>query len=155
MKMFFGTLLLLVTQFSVDAGEQTKTVKPSTFDYIAASAAAFEIAPVKSRKELLKVMNGPNALDLLSEQGRQLFIESLVFKKKGLASYNYQVLTDELNEQQIYQVLSLFGAQYSLRQSDTADYQPLAPIHYHGYACVATATCEVKSNTICPSENCR
>lgn len=69
MKIFFGTLLLLATQFSVDAGEQTKTVKPSTFDYIAASAAAFKFAPVISRKELLKVLNGPSVLDLLSEQG--------------------------------------------------------------------------------------
>lgn len=155
MKIFFGTLLLLATQFSVDAGEQTKTVKPSTFDYIAASAAAFEIAPVKSRKELLKVMNGPSALDLLSEQGRQLFIESLVFKKKGLASYNYQVLTDELNEQQIYQVLSLFGAQYSLRKSGKSDYQPLAPIHYMKYRCAGIATCDSNETSICISENCK
>jgi hypothetical protein len=137
MKFFLGTLLFFATQLSVYADEQTKAIKPSTFDYRAASAAAFEIAPVKSKKDLLKVMNGPSALDLLSEQGRQLFVESLVFTKKSLASYNYQVLTDELNEQQIFQVLSLFGAQYSLRQSDTADDQPLAPIFISNLALAA------------------
>lgn len=132
-----------------------KYLNDEVVDYQEIQKQAFKFAPIKNRKDLLKLMNTPTALNLLSPQARQLFVDSLEFRKNGLASFNYQALTDELSEVEIYQVLALFGAQYSLQRQSNFDYQPMASKDYKGYKCAAIATCELAEGFICIGNNCR
>lgn len=72
------------------------------------------LAPIKSESDLVNYMgNMPknSPLRMLSDAGRASFIQSLVFGNKGLGSFNYAVLQNELTPTQIYRVLSLFGMQ--------------------------------------------
>ncbi|MEX1829016.1 hypothetical protein [Luteibacter sp. CQ10] len=71
-------------------------------------------APIKSESDLRKYLlteSLSSPLNRLSPDAKARFISSLIFSEKGLGSYNYQSLEDELTASQIYDVLSLFGAQ--------------------------------------------
>lgn len=52
-------------------------------------------------------------LNKLPDSAKRNFINSLLFTGKGLASYSYLPLADHLSATEIYQTLSLFGAQSS------------------------------------------
>ncbi len=122
---------------------------------------SLRVAPIKNKSDLDLLLNKQNPLDLLSPLSEQVFLDSLVFTKAGLASFNYQVLEDELEDYQIYQVLSLFGVQNTLITLNKLKGHDVVPSasgsgpHYKGYACVAAGTCKTRKDAICISENCK
>ncbi|MDP5211095.1 hypothetical protein [Microbulbifer sp. 2205BS26-8] len=73
------------------------------------------LAPIKNQIDLqtylasAPIENTP--LGALSEAEREIFINSLVFTNKGLASFNYDVLSYGPTATEIYSILALFGAQ--------------------------------------------
>ncbi|MBI1365379.1 MAG: hypothetical protein GC153_05420 [Alphaproteobacteria bacterium] len=73
------------------------------------------LAPIKSKADLDRYLSTATVspLDWLSSNAKWEFIGSLVFHERGLASYRYDVLAKELTPTQIYQLLSLFGAQHT------------------------------------------
>lgn len=134
---------------------------------------AYQLAPIKSEKDLhiylAKNSGNLNPLRSLSKGAQQRFLQSLVFTDKGLASFDYSDLRVELTAAQIYQLLSVFGAQHStksipgLRIVDTADmiidsqgddnrFYPATD--YPDYKCERPATCVTNFSSICIGSNC-
>lgn len=126
------------------------------------------------------IINSP--ILYLSDKARTRFLESLEFSENGLASFDYRDLQRELTASQIYEVLSLFGMQKTIRSiphlrvaSDLdkavidAAYLPLScntpgPVlpgaggfcdddHWHNYVCRSPGTCSGRNGSICTS-NC-
>jgi len=93
----------------------------------------YELAPVKNRGDLNKLLKTDSALDLLSEPAKNRFTDSLIFSKNGLSGFNYVDLEAELTPKEIYQILSLFGAQQYIsifenaRIETSADYLLVSP----------------------------
>lgn len=73
-------------------------------------------APILSTSDLLEHFrlsaSCDSPLHALSKEGLESFIGGLVFTRDGLASWRYDVLAEELSDQQIYEVMKLFGRQY-------------------------------------------
>ncbi|EPF74626.1 hypothetical protein [Acinetobacter rudis] len=73
------------------------------------------VAPIKSLDDLNAYMrNTPkakNPIEKLSTNGKARFLSSLRFNEKGLTSFGHLDLEAELSASEIYQILSLFGAQ--------------------------------------------
>lgn len=80
------------------------------------AAIEFATAPIKSQSALQAFLSeqraSPSPLDALSPQAKQRFIASLQFNDRGITSFEYRDLEEELTPYQIYQILSLFGAQH-------------------------------------------
>lgn len=132
---------------------------------------ALELAPIKSSVELqqhIRSLGKNSPLSWLSTPARKRFIGSLRFNEKGITSFKYEDLQAELTASQIYQVLSLFGAQHTVammrnaRVESPVDEQimeplmgpsgplcPSQPCDYDGYECAKKATCATNINTIC------
>ena len=75
-------------------------------------------APIKSYADLrnyLAAEPSSSPLNRLSPVAKTRFLESLVFTERGLGGYSYEPLKGELTASQIYDVLSLFGAQATTR----------------------------------------
>ena len=137
-------------------------------------------APIKSDADLQRylITEQPSSpLNQLSPEGKARFLASLHFGDKALGSYNYQALETELTASQIYDILSLFGAQATTRlipgavvQTSTdslimkpqAINRPCGPgidscdsgggdgdTDYEGYGCGRPHTCIVEPNAIC------
>ncbi|MDP5211291.1 hypothetical protein [Microbulbifer sp. 2205BS26-8] len=72
-------------------------------------------APIKNQEELenylaiTPIENSP--LNALSEIERELFINSLVFTKRGLAGFDYSMLSYGPTATEVYNILALFGSQ--------------------------------------------
>ncbi|TMO59228.1 hypothetical protein [Pseudoalteromonas aurantia] len=81
---------------------------------------AWKNAKVKSKEALEKVTNRSSALDSLSLNGKQIFVDSVKFKDTGLASFNYSILEAELTVEEIYNVLAMFGAQHIISRFKNA-----------------------------------
>ncbi|MFA0923567.1 hypothetical protein [Xanthomonas fragariae] len=73
-------------------------------------------APVNSQEKLISYLsaNPSSVFFKLPASAQESFKSSLVFTDKGLASYYYESLTKYLTTKQIYQLLSLFGAQKTI-----------------------------------------
>ncbi|WP_444903596.1 hypothetical protein ACJJIU_19875 [Microbulbifer sp. CnH-101-E] len=75
----------------------------------------FLLAPIKNEVDLENYLaitpidNSP--LRVLPEIERDIFINSLVFTKKGLASFDYSALTYGPSVTEVYSILALFGSQ--------------------------------------------
>lgn len=134
---------------------------------------AYRTAPIHSKAELesyLRKQNPGNQtpLGLLSSAAQQRFLQSLVFTKGGLASFDTSDLRAELTATQVYRILAIFGAQDTtksipgLRVQDSTDAaivgqgkleaQPFAD--YYNYKCIPPATCVYNIQTICIGNNC-
>jgi len=140
----------------------------------------WSLAKVQNESELEIELNYDNSpLYLLSDYGRSEFLSSIVFRENGLGGFNMGPLEDELTPSQIYQVLSLFGAQHTTHKFKKARIdssldllllaqpiqpellQPTDPIplglpgsggkDYDGYECLRRATCSSKARHICMS----
>jgi hypothetical protein len=139
------------------------------------------LAPIQSAADLQQYQIDHarigSPLDRLSPPAKRRFLSSLTFSDKGLASFSYADLQDELTPSQIYQVLSLFGVQrtasfarYARIETDTdrmiLEAASVAPqnctIHsplagggcdHQGYRCIERATCAPAMQMICTS-NC-
>ena len=134
----------------------------------------FLLAPIKSENDLtrhLQDIQHSSPLDKLSPGGKQHFLASLRFNENGLVSYDYSDLRAEMTASEIYQVLSLFGAQHTAtmikdaRIVDEADKliltspQPNSIIvrcvdegcggDHQGYFCSGLHTCSKALDQIC------
>lgn len=126
------------------------------------------LAPVKSRADLLSYLQtGPVAtspLAKLSPGARHRFLASLTFNENGLTGYRYDDLERELNASEIYELLSLFGAQHTTSLLDNvrveteagklimSSSEPSMMMDDHkGYKCVGRATCNLAQDYICMS----
>jgi hypothetical protein len=96
-------------------------------------------------------------LNKLSPEARQRFTTSLVFTAKGLGSYDYSDLK-ALSGPEVYEVLSLFGAQSgtALISKDLPS-SLVEPVEgggdHDGYRCEGVGTCTLSAASICTS-NC-
>jgi hypothetical protein len=76
------------------------------------------LAPIKSLAEFNAHLNdgskGMAAFAKLSSEAQEIFLSSLTFNERGLASYNYAVLEDALRVEEAYHLLSLLGVQHSV-----------------------------------------
>jgi hypothetical protein len=132
---------------------------------------AFLLAPVKTKDDLDRyqeeLRQNPEArspLNLLSPAARDRFLNSLVFTEQGLGGYQYGDLQRQLTASQIYQVLSLFGAQHTTSLLKGARIESRAdqlimesevavvpPADYKDMECVSRATCGPRILYICMS----
>lgn len=127
------------------------------------------LAPIKSARDLdqhLAAQLGRGSpLDALSAHARERFLGSLSFNGGGLTGYRYDDVEAELSVTQAFELLSLFGAQdtvriLQLRQTTDRDSrlqalyakgdQHVAADHFN-YRCISHATCEFGRNYICMS----
>jgi hypothetical protein len=133
-----------------------------------------QVAPIQSAEELSAYLDSTSEspLNRLSEPARERFIDSLVFSDNGLGSYRFDDLEAELSATQVYQVLSLFGVEYTTpllqgarvstevdkaimsvrRLPGTGGDLTLAEDH-KGYKCSGPGSCYTDLNSICTS-NC-
>jgi hypothetical protein len=83
---------------------------------VARDALDFAMAQIKSENDLQNYLQtqgfSQSPLDALSPPARQRFLTSLQFNERGLTSFEYRDLEEELSASQIYRILSLFGAQH-------------------------------------------
>lgn len=126
------------------------------------------LAPIRSRGDLQRYIVKPNIGETpfryLSSQSLDLFVESLTFTPRGLASFRYAELEAELTPSQIYEVLSLFGVQYLTPQFRYARVEteldqrilemPTIMKDYKDHYCNPPATCDAYAQRICIGENC-
>lgn len=135
---------------------------------------ALALAPIRSQVQLQRHLqtNGRNSpIATLTPAAQKRFLASLRFNEKGITSFSYDDLQAELTASQIYQVLSLFGAQHTtsfmrnarvVTPTDQALLQPLGttgplcpsqPCDYDQYECEKQGTCAAAFNKIC-TRNC-
>lgn len=132
---------------------------------------SLRLAPIKSNAALeqhLRKAGASSPIAALSGPAKRRFISSLKFNERGITSFSYGDLQSELTASQIYQIMSLFGAQHTValmrnvRVQDAVDEQimrplvdppgptcPSQPCDYESYECIKTATCSYNINTIC------
>ena len=134
---------------------------------------ATQMAEIKSRADLNRYLaksRNDSPLSLLSAGAKQRFVQSLRFSDRGLASFDYRDLRDELTASQIYRILSLFGAERTtasipnLRVSSTTDElillqrggvsQLRMTEDYPGFACISRASCAKAADHICIGSSC-
>ena len=72
-----------------------------------------DLAPIKKKRHLRLLEAEPSALDVLSPNARQEFIDGIVFSKRGIGGANLKPLAD-LSPIQQYSVLALFGLQNNM-----------------------------------------
>jgi len=136
---------------------------------------AREIAPVKSLQDFYRQQahqsRGIDAFGKLTPKSRAEFIAGLVFGERGLASFNFKVIEDELSFSEAYDLLGLFGVQYTIKHMkglkvrSNADLlvkegtiRPMACCDENesgekGYRCESRGTCALSQTHIC-TDNC-
>jgi len=105
------------------------------------------------------VAHDSTPLDALSPEGRRQFLDSLFFSTGGLGSYNYSILTGELDFDQAYRIMQMFGQESSLRTiypnewsaRNPGQVRPALMPDHAGYSCVGRANCQKNSDFICMS----
>lgn len=119
---------------------------------------------IHSTKELNDYLNSTpsSPLNRLPKETRQHFVDSLVFTKAGLASFQYSDLIS-LSATEIYQTLSLFSVEHAtplvshapiLSDSDREAMSVQTREDYPGYKCSPPATCISQAGAICIAANC-
>ena len=125
--------------------------------------------PIRSLAELNAHLGSGRSspLDALSVSARQAFIDSLVFSERGLASFRYVELKQELTAAQTYAVLEVFGLGYDVELIRPGEYvaapvtsdgvnrssSALRKLDHDNYWCSSRATCSQMGGSICIS-NC-
>lgn len=143
---------------------------------------ALASAPIKSAADLTAYLaaagNRTTPFTRMSDAARGRFIQSITFNENGITGFSYQDIQSEMSPTEIYQLLSLFGAQHvtplirgaiartaldraimagaGKPSSNTGGgiVQPsLAPAggDHEGYQCVSRATCYAATSYICMS----
>ncbi|MDP5211341.1 hypothetical protein, partial [Microbulbifer sp. 2205BS26-8] len=119
------TILFFLSQqvFSFDILPENKTIRfenHTAKQYKEKAMAGkreidFLLAPIKNQVVLKNYLattpieNTP--LGVLPEVEREIFINSLVFTRRGLASFDYSVLSYGPTATEVYNILALFGSQ--------------------------------------------
>lgn len=81
---------------------------------------AWSMAPIKSKEALIELSLQKSPLDLLSDDSKQRFVESVIFRDDGVAGFHFSDLESELTPTEIYKVLSLIGAQNTVSKFKAA-----------------------------------
>jgi len=173
MKLKFVTSLFCALAISVHAAPPNEQVTDSLamVQYMA-KQEALSLAPIKNKDDVQRVLSKNSAIDFLSPTAKEIFLDSLIFGSRGLASFNFVVVQDELDKDQAHQLLGLFGMQHLIRtiykDKTINDYfsesnapskielmyrLPHQSKDYEGYECVSRGTCGRASTRICTS-NC-
>ncbi|WP_444887726.1 hypothetical protein [Microbulbifer sp. JMSA008] len=75
----------------------------------------YQLAPIKNQLELEKYLEitptEKSPLNALSEIEREIFINSLTFTSRGIAGFDYSVLSYGPTATEVYNILALFGFQ--------------------------------------------
>jgi hypothetical protein len=122
--------------------------------------------PIKSRAQLqaylVATTETGSPLNALPTEARSRFLASLSFNQKGITGYNYGDLHSDLTVRQVYQILSLFGAQRDTalvggRVTTTSDRmllssQGIPNTDHPGYECVSHGSCYATPQFICMSD---
>lgn len=174
MKLKVIVSLILFLGIAVNAAQPIEQVSESVamVEYMA-KQEALSLAPIKSKGDLNRVLKKNSAIDYLSPTAKEIILNSLVFGSNGLASFNYTVVKDELDPDQSYQLLALFGVQHLIRdiyedqtkilgtveldakkEIDLKNMQPFIRKDYNGYYCKSRATCAKAISDICIGGNC-
>ncbi|MDP5210734.1 hypothetical protein [Microbulbifer sp. 2205BS26-8] len=109
------TALLLILFFQQALSEDNVKLQYKEEAWKENKATNLLLAPIKNQVDLqtylasAPIENTP--LVALSEVEREIFINSLVFTNKGLASFNYDALSYGPTATEVYSILALFGAQ--------------------------------------------
>lgn len=162
--------LLLVTLFSSGAFAATEVLpgnsEVSNCSYGHMVHRDVVEANIKNKLDLSKVLKrNDSVFNRLSDSARKVFVDSLKFNDKGLTSYNYQVLVDELTESEINLLIQEFGFKnvgtyliksenlggdfsYSVMGSGEA-----SKIGEKNYSCSSPGTCREEQGAIC-TRNC-
>lgn len=159
-----GTALAQNTASSSGLAEAAEVVAKKELD---SRASETFLAPIRSQAELETYLGQrkTSPFNALSPRSLKLFLDSLVFTEKGLASYRYKELEAELSPRQAVELLSLFGAQKTVSsldfaQASAAEKEAVAKIgpifneDHKGYRCVPPATCMAAMDMICVGANC-
>lgn len=134
-----------------------------------------ELAPVKSLQDFYKTellsSRGMVAFKKLRPQEQADFISGLVFTSQGLASYNYRVVEDSLSVSEAYDLLGLFGVQYTIKHLKGLKVKNAVDLliqqremtvsaccdeneeSHKGYRCESPGTCGMSQTHIC-TDNC-
>lgn len=180
-KLSLSSLFLAGLVFSLAAGAATPGARASNSAVVSATQVEqaqqnaerqnrlnFLLAPIKSQKDLTRYLSShahtKTPLDDLSPTARARFLKMLVFSDRGLASFDYKDLENELTPTQIYQVLSLFGAQGATAEMSRAkvrsetDRLLLSQVPtlkcLKDKKCVSRATCSMSNFDCCNLANC-
>ena len=117
-------------------------------------------APAKTKAQLQALASVESPLDALPQGAKQKFIDRVVWRENGIAGYRYVDL-QQLTPTQIYEILSLIGAQYMVGRFKEAtvvteldamlmgDPNYLRSEDYDGYWCKSRATCSISHSDIC------
>jgi hypothetical protein len=108
--LIFG-ILCAASMAAASAEPAAQSHPTSGHKFFEADRSALAAAPIQSRSDFDTYLaeHSASAIHSLSHGGREAFLTSLVFTEKGLGSFNYQVLENELTPTQIQEVLALFG----------------------------------------------
>jgi hypothetical protein len=126
-----------------------------------------EIKPnIRNKSELNQVLKRQDSVfNKLSDSAKKMFVDSLKFNEKGLTSYNYQVLIDELTENEINLLIREFGfanvGTYLIQSENlggdfsysTMGSGEASKIGEKGYSCSSPGTCREEQGAIC-TRNC-
>jgi hypothetical protein len=114
---------LLAFSFTASAGSpQSIRSQPASISMSKVQAqdamrgeVALRLAPIRSLSDLHDYMAAHartrTPLDALSPTAKRVFLDSLSFNEKGVTSFNYAILEDELTASQAYKILGLFGVE--------------------------------------------
>jgi hypothetical protein len=160
---------------STNVADKATVTDPVVLEIRAAEQARrtgdFLVAPIKSQFDLMQyIQNHPgSSIDMLSPSAKQRFISSVTFNETGLTGFDYSDLRAELTVSQVYQILSLFGAQrvthmvHGARVATAIDRTLQAPSSlfsggpigigedHEGYRCEGNHTCSTSPSRICMS----
>jgi hypothetical protein len=138
--------------------ETTVALRQHQLDFIA--------APIKSASDLqayLALMpKALSPLEKLSPGAKKRFLNGLVFNENGLVGYDYSDLAAELPASDVYRLMSLFGAQRTVRligglrvvgkqDALVIQYPDLPEDDHVGYRCVGGHNCIAHGGMICMS----
>lgn len=170
-SMTAGFVLVVFASASWSQGDNPAALQ-DTAEFIAqkerdVTAGQSSLAPIRSASDLKTYLQSGkgDAFQALSERSLKLFVESLVFTERGLASYRFRELESELTPRQAFELLSLFGVQKTVgylrfpraSAAERDAIAKLAPIFFDdhkGYRCFPPATCVLTSDHICIGANC-
>lgn len=155
-----GICLLMLLSSANAYADCTGTTAPTDRQLNMQDELAAPIASEAGLLSYLEAMSDESPLRALSEEALSSFIASLRFNEKGLTSFSTIELERELTVRQAHDVLSLLGAQSSIRRlpipaRDAQDSEilkrmmPRCEESHYSYQCVGTGTCKTSASSIC------
>ncbi|MCF6288578.1 MAG: hypothetical protein L3J53_05000 [Proteobacteria bacterium] len=87
-------------------------------------------------------------LNILDNDSKITFVESLRFNEKGITTFDYTVFNN-LSTDDTYKVLSLFGVEHTSKIIHNS--KLLREADHIGYECIRRATCKKSTGFICMS----